>query len=285
MDFLEPIKVKEYDGQPVTIAQVKFDGYYAEVYKSHSIPGQAYICTKSQKVNLWPKLQKIPLIKKQVESLPDNTILRCELHAPGLHATSVPTLVNEFDERLLLSPFCIELWDNDFLWINYRIERQKLVSLGFTVPKIYKDWKHDVSLSHVDIEELKHDAVRLGIEGFVLKDSLRNCWKIKPQKTVDAFVVDYTISDSDTYAGGLKSVDIAVWCPCIKKQVIIATVGTGFEGDYRMTINPKGLIGRVGEFKYQSIGAKGRLIFPRFLRWRDDEKSKSECLINQLKGI
>ena len=62
----------------------------------------------------------------------------------------------------------------------------------------------------------------------------------------------------------------------------IAKVGTGFDGDYRYSVDPKKLFGRVAEIGYQSLGAKGRLKFPKFLRWRDDEKKKNECLIDQL---
>ncbi len=284
MEFLEPLKIKEYSGQPVTIAQVKFDGYYAEVYKDKDI---IFICTKKQEINLWPKLVKNRAIHKQVLSLPDNTILRCELHCPGVPATSVPTLINEANERLLLSPFRIEMWNNRIPSV-YTFEENEIIltDYGFVVPPIRYLSSTPIPLSDNEIKELKEDAKAKGVEGWVLKDKvLGNSWKLKPQKTVDAFVVSYAVSDSDTYAGGLKSVDIAVWGDGLKKNITIATVGTGFDAEYRMSVDMKSLIGRVGEFKYQTIGAKGRLIFPRFLRWRDDEKKKDECTIDQLKGV
>lgn len=284
MDFLTPLKVKEYSGQPVTIAQVKFDGYYVEIYKSKEFG--ICVCTKGRKVNIWSKLQRNSNIKVQLESLPDETILRCELHAFNVHATSIPTLINEADERLIISPFCIEKWNGDISDISFEEEFKLLFKHGFIVPKIERLFSTPNCLTDKAVIKLKNLAGSLKLEGWVLKDCPRgDCYKIKPQKTVDAFVVDYTISDSDTYAGGLKSVDIAVWGDGLKKNIIIATVGTGFDGEYRMSVDMKSLIGRVGEFKYQSIGAKGRLIFPRFLRWRYDEKSKHECGIDQLKGV
>ena len=296
MEFLDPIKVKEYAGQPVSIAQVKFDGYYAEVYKSRDIDGSVFICTKSQKVNLWPKLRKNPAIEQQMKRIPYETILRCELHTPSVPATSVPTMINDADDRLLLSPFCIELWGGHVPTYSdsqkqFNAESDLLVDYGFTIPgtldlKTFFNIIYGSSVVLADdfVDMLKEEAKRLDIEGWVLKDNPRgNCYKIKPQKTVDAFIVSYEISDSDTYAGGLKSVDIAVLDGGIK--VVIGTVGTGFEGDYRMSVDPRSLINRVGEFKYQRVGSKGRLIFPRFLRWRDDEKKSFECSIDQLKGI
>lgn len=289
MEFLKPMKVKEYGGQPVAIAQQKFDGYYAEVYKSRSIPGHIFVCTKKQEVNLWPKLKKHPVICNQLLQLPMETVLRCELHAFNVHATSVPTMINDADERLLLSPYCIEQWGGTKPYYSFDEEWVLLIGHGFTVSS-----RIDLSLTpkvinNSEIEFLLQKAKRYSYEGWVLKDKPRgNCYKIKPQKTVDAFVVDYTISDSDTYAGGLKSVDIAVYHEDLDftfKEVIIGTVGTGFEGDYRMSVDLPSLIGRVGEFKYQELGARGRLKFPRFLRWRDDEKTKEQCLYSQLKGV
>ena len=146
MDFLDPIKVKEYAGEPVTIAQVKFDGYYAEVYKSRSIPGQVFICTKKQEVNLWPKLQENPKIRNQIKRLPHETILRCELHAFGVPATSVPTLTNEFDNRLLLSPFCIELWGGVIPICTYQFSNKLLQNYGFTVPELINPYSFDPSI-------------------------------------------------------------------------------------------------------------------------------------------
>ncbi len=281
MDFLEPIKVKEYGGQPVTIAQTKFDGYYTEVYKDNQFG--IVICTKKQKENLWPKLKLNPNIKQQVESLPDKTILRCELHAFDVQATSVPTLINDADKRLLLSPFRVELWAGKLLDLTFE-EQYFMMTKRFVVPQVNRLTSEPEAVSDSEVENLKQLAIASGIEGWVLKDHpLGNSWKIKPQLTVDAFVVSYTVSDSLTYAGGLKAVQIAVYSG--HEKVVIASVGMGFKADYRMSVDMKSLIGRVGEFSYQSVAAKGRLKFPGFLRWRDDEKSKNECLENQLKGF
>lgn len=280
MEFLKPIKVKEYGGQPVTVAQTKFDGYYAEVYvDDHRIT----VCTKNQKVNIWPKLKHNLNICRQLVSLPNFIILRCELHAFGVPATSVPTLINNADQRLLLSPFCIELWGGIKLSLDFESEKQLLINHGFIVPQVRRLSVGPSPLLGHEVSDLKELAKAGGFEGWVLKDKpCGNSWKIKPQKTVDAFVVKATISDSDSYAGGLKSVDIAVMDG--DEISVIATVGTGFEADYRMSVELKSLVGKVGEFKYQSLGAKGRLKFPRFLRWRDDEKSAGQCLMSQLKG-
>lgn len=285
MEFLQPLKVKEYKDQKVTVAQSKSDGYYAEVYKDTD---GVFICTKGQKINLWPKLKKNPHIRYQIDALPINTILRCELHAFDVPATSVPTMINDADERLLISPFRIELWNGGVPTTGFLDEQRMLTELGFCVPQVktLDGYPCASSLGDRDVAFLKSLAEEVGLEGWVLKDTPRGgCWKIKPQLTVDAFVTGYQISDSDSFAGGLKSVEISVRGTATKKNIIIADVGSGFEAKYRMSVDPKTLIGRVGEFKYQDIGARGRLKFPRFLRWRDDEKKASECTVDQLKGF
>lgn len=283
MDYLTPIKIKEYKGEPVTIAHAKLDGYYTEVYKDSIVGVHVYF--KGRKKNLWPKLREIKHIYDSIMSLPDQTILRCELHAPCYAATSVPTLINDASKNLLLSPFCIELYAGKVKpFGTFEAMTICLIVHKFVMPKIKRLSNRPASLSEESVHSLKELARFHGTEGWVLKDHPGgNSYKIKPQKTVDAFVVGYNISDSDSYGGGLKSVDIAVLKDGEEK--VIASVGSGFEGEYRMSVDPKTLIGKVGEFKYQSLGAKGRLKFPRFLRWRDDEKSRSQCLADQLKGF
>ncbi len=282
MNLLAKHKVTEYGGQPVSVAQVKFDGYYTEVYKSKDFGIKIY--HKKQNIDIWPKLRLIKSIHRSVEQLPNETILRCELHALGIHATSVPTLTNDADPRLLLSPFKIEMLEEEIGCFTFYMEHKLLSDYFPVVPDYYNLEDEGGELTIIRTEEYKKLAIDKKIEGWVVKDTPNgNCWKIKPEKTVDAFVIGYSISESDSYFGGLKSVTFAVYDG--KKEIEIGTAGSGFGGDYRMSVDPETLIGRVAEFGYQCLGAKGRLKFPKFLRWRDDEKTAKECLMNQLKGI
>ena len=274
MDYLPKFKVAEYSGQPVTIAQEKFNGYFVEVYKARG--PDITVCTKNQADDLWPKLVRHNTICRQLESLPLDTRLRCELHAPGVPATSVPTMLNSADPRLLLSPFQIISWAGNGRATTFEAEKDILDKFGFTTPRLIRLSDRPVAIT--DVGRWEALAEKMGIEGWVMKDRHGgNCFKIKPQKTVDAFVVGYTLSDSKACEGGLKAVQIAVMQSGEEK--IIASVGVGFDNDYRMMVDPESLVGRVGEFKYQAVGARGKLQFPRFLRWRDDEKTKEQCML------
>jgi hypothetical protein len=255
------------------------DGYYAEVYKDEV--GSITVCYKGRKENIWPKLKKHYQICSQLMRLPDNTILRDELHSPGVHATSVPTMVNDADPLLLLSPFKIEMWAGVIDPFEFKKENDVLKDHGFVVPEISYMLPNGV-LKAVDIKGLKQEALDKKIEGWVLRDVPGgNMYKIKPTKTVDAFVVSYKVSDSDQHFGGLKSVEIAVYNDK-GEVVIIGTAPSGFKAHYRAAVDMESLIGRVGEFKYQSMGSRGRLKFPGFLRWRDDEKTAKQCTMDQI---
>jgi len=188
-------------------------------------------------------------------------------------------MINDADQRLLLSPFQIASWGGIGWAKSFEAEKRILDGFGFTTPRLIRLSNRPETI--IDVGRWTESAEELGIEGWVVKDFPgSNCFKIKPQKTVDAFVVGYTLSDKGACEGGLKAVQIAVMQG--GEEITIASVGVGFDNDYRMMVDPESLIGRVGEFKYQGIAAKGKLKFARFLRWRDDEKTKEQCLIEQL---
>ena len=118
----------------------------------------------------------------------------------------------------------------------------------------------------------------------ILKQEHCKGWfKVKPLKTVDAFVTGYTYSESDTKFGWLRAVQVSVWS-VDKSQTRIASVGTGFTDEFRREMcgdKAESLINRVCEIEYDSIAANGKLKFPRFLRWRYD-KSMEDCAVDQL---
>ena len=106
MKLLEIQTIRQYKGQPVTLIQEKLDGHYIEIYKSNGIKSYP----KSRGSDIWPKLAKIKAIRATIEALPDETILQAELHCPGVHATSVPTMLNEGNEKLMLTPFAVPVF-------------------------------------------------------------------------------------------------------------------------------------------------------------------------------
>ena len=279
MNFMKTIEVGIYNGQPIRFVQEKLDGYYIEIYRGENI----HLYTKGRNNDLWPKLAQIEAISRQISALPVNTHIKAELWAEGIQASSVPTLIKNCDKRLIISPFEMPLYGGqDSSGWNIEQVNQKLT--GFHLPQMVNFCKGNESAKSFDDEEIDNWlklARKRKIEGWVFKD--RHCgnyYKLKPEWTIDAFVAGTTTCTSGQFLGGLKAIQIAVYKG--NEKIILADVGTGFDKDFRMTVDGNTLIGRVAEIRYQNIAANGRLKFPVFIRWRDDEKSASKCIYEQL---
>ncbi len=263
-------KIGEYSGQFVRYAQEKKDGYFVEL---HRFNNRLHVKTKNGgEIN--NSLYCINV------SIPNDTIIYGELYWDG-QATSVVTLINENDPRLKFAAFALQEYRgndmsdvDDLSFIN-----MLLTSMGFKTPHL----EVFDCLKQFDPEEWKAKAEKLGWEGYVMKEAhLKGWYKCKPQRTVDAFVVDYTVSESDTYCGSLKAFIVAVLDE-VGQHKIIASVGSGFDKEFKLNNDPKDFVGRIMEVKFQSVAAKGKLQFPRFVRWRDD-KNYDQCGIDQLEN-
>lgn len=191
--------------------------------------------------------------------------------APG-HATNVINAVTSEPGALIYHGFALpklkgeDTTNRSIFWAN-----ETLSSLGMCPPTTFP-----TNESAIDIEVLKLQAHNLKIEGWMLKnDHCREWYKLKPTRTVDAVVVDYSVSRSPTTFGDLKAIQVAL------EGKVIASVGTGFTPEYRATVDRKKLIGLVAEVEYDEVAANGKLKFPRFLRWRPDRDPES-CKLEQI---
>lgn len=276
-------KFKNYTGQKVNWIQPKLDGHYTKVttdYRAH------IITTSKNPKDITKKLLAIKHIEEELQVIPANSIILCELHCPEEDATSVPTLLNAADERLMLTAFAVPMWDNTSL-INpspdYDLATimNSLESYGFSVAHATKVIGF-IDEKRCDI--LNEKAILNGFEGHVLKvDHMEGWYKLKPVRELDAFVISTEMSVCDSYYGMLKNVRLSIYKPDGTGHDL-GNCGIGVMEE-KLKYDTQGkrdaLIGRVCEVKYDMIGAKGGMRFPRFVRWRDDEKKKSECTTEQ----
>lgn len=268
-------KVIGYNGQHVTFKQIKKDGMRLLV-RNHP-DGRVDALTRNGKSDHWPELKPILGMREILKRVPKGSALDCELYVPMQHATSVITHIKAHSPQLRLSCFAVPLWAGSDLrrglWTSVETV---LVTAGLS---------HVVSETTpvkmpVDVGFWKEEARRAGVEGYVFKREHYAGWyRVKPDETVDVVVMDTTMSTSDSFYGGLKALIVGVYTDGELRR--LANVGSGFEADYRMTVDRKELVGRVAEVMFDSLAANGSLRFPRFIRWRDD-KAPGECESCQL---
>ncbi len=255
-----------YDGtQNVRYAQQKLDGFYVEVYRG---------AAKSPCIAQL-KTTQLPVGLPVFDNLPEHSHICGELWHEG-PATSLPTLLKDPSQwhRLRFSAFAIRQWRGKTFSITGSVwDINTILCKQFETPVTF-------NVANMDIEALLAIVKAHHWEGVVLKYSNLSGWyKLKPVKTVDAIVMDYSISGSDSYFGKLKSFTFG--CYAGGRVQAIASVGTGFTKEFKLQCNPSEFIGRVAEIEYQAVAARGRLQFPRFLRWRVD-KSAITCKMEQI---
>lgn len=267
---------KEYNGESVRYIQEKKDGIRLAVFKTNEYTA---VMSRSAKSDWWPEIQQgHETLRKLICLLPVGTVMDCEAWAPGVPSTQVKTLLITGDTRLQLTPFALPFYDNiDHRQMPLGIITNQLKHLGFVPSPI---WSLD-EFAPVDPWLYVERAKMHKIEGYMAKvDHYEGWYKIKPVRTVDCIVTNYTVSNSYSYGGGLKAICVSLWED--GKLNHIASVGSGFDLVYRTTVKPDALIGRVCEVAYDSVAGQGRLRHPRFLKWRDD-KTSSECTMDQIK--
>jgi len=267
MFLIEFPNIKDYHGQEVNFLQPKYDGHLAKIYKAEKVT----ILTKNDK-DITEKLYSCSEVAKIISLIPEHSILFGELFSQGA-ATDVPTLLKQRSKFLQLRIFAAPIFKTKNLWNRDLLEVQTIIEsagIPFAPTKLVKE---------VDTEMLLQTAVLEGLEGWVLKKShLKNWYKLKPIRTLDAFVIVAKKSFSANNFGELQSCTVGIYNG--DKIKIIADVGGGYSKEFRASCNLDDLKDRVMEIEYDSF-AKNKLRFPRFLRWREDKDSKN-CTVEQL---
>lgn len=276
MNFMVLPKIKNFDGQLVRYAQEKLDGYFCEIIIEKD---GIYAYLKKRNVDIWPMLSKLPCAES-IKRVPFGSYLLGELHCPGRKATSVITMLKESNPELRFTCFAVPLLSNEYL-NRWEMERVEILCKNFGL-EFANYYNLDIILP-TTFDNLKKKALNSGLEGYVLKEShLFGWYKLKPTKTVDCFVTGYTKSTSKSFNGGIKAFKVSVFSD--NGPIEIASVSSGLTKEFRMSANPDDFGFKVMEVEFQSVASKGRLQFPRFVRWRDD-KDMNDCNLSQLEGL
>ncbi len=280
MNLIKFPKFKTYKDQRVNFMQPKLDGHLTKIYiDNHTLTA----LTKNDK-DITDKLLAIDHIKKELDGLPNNSVVFGELHCPNILATSVPTMLNDADPELSLTAFAAPLLggkdQSEVDLITMMLFMQELGLDATGAEPI------DSPVSPVVKGILLQKAIDRKWEGWVLKESHMSGWyKLKPVRTLDAFVNGTYRSFSSSHYGGLQAINIAVYKPDGKIHDL-GHVGGGFKLEYRKQLDSAEkrdqLLDKVCEVSYDSITAGKKLRFPRFIRWRGD-KDIENCTTEQLR--
>lgn len=279
MKFKLP-KFKDYVGQEVRYYSLKADGHMQYVM----VDGHGVIRAESKNFkDTTAKLLSVTHIKHELQCLPLNSVVMGECHCPGEHSTEIPHMLCTGDERLRFSVFAAPLLEGiDLIDYDLPVVMAIVKHLGLDCVPVSKVIQ---GFNCTFRAQLLRQAVTQKIEGWVLKNHHMSEWyKLKPVKTVDAFVVGVTESDSDTYKGYMKAVLLCVWDKDGNLHDL-GKCGGGFTKEFKLSmpyaLTKYKLINKVCEVTYQSITKNKKLQFPRFVRWRTD-KNPIDCTTEQL---
>ena len=124
-------KFKDYVNQPVNYLQSKLDGHLAKIEMGDHL---YHVYTKND-IDITEKVMRINHIGDLLANLPAQSTLFGELYCPGVHATSVPTMLNDADQRLRLAVFAAPLFQGkDMTDVGLQSVMRILTLRGFEVP-------------------------------------------------------------------------------------------------------------------------------------------------------
>lgn len=274
----ERLRVKEWRGQLAKWKQVKYNGHRFTVYKQ--LDGRLVGFERKVRSDLeisvkQPKIVECDWWRTLARALPPVSSVDGELHVPGGNAGDAAHAIAECSSELTFTPFAVPWWDNydwslNDVWVTSEFWR---ANFGTASPLRFAETY--MMPPHETLEGLLEQAVDRGIEGWVLKNfNYAEWWKAKPTRSADCVVTGFKDGEGK-YIGLVGSLLCSVYLDDETELTEIARV-SGMTDDERLNIDEKRDLGRVVEVEYQDVGNGGRLVHPRFVRWRDD-KPAAEC--------
>jgi ATP-dependent DNA ligase len=277
------------DRHEIRYLQQKLDGHRVRIEK-HADGSRRAITRVG--TDIWAKIAAFPEWAAAIDALPLRTAIDAEIHAPGVHATSVKTMLNDVDPRLTLTGFALLWFDGEEVDANLDLEviHGIMVGHGIQIPLTEKIFAEPRSLSADSRDRLVRQALDNGWEGWIGKEAhLRGWYKIKPVHTVDCVVIRPTVSTSALYYGQIRGFRLGLYNEH-GRLVEIASTGTGLTAGFKEQIEGREdeCIGKVVVVEYDEVASQGRLKFPRIQsadtgwpHFRDDKKPE-ECVLSQI---
>lgn len=261
-------------GDPVRI-EVKYDGYRYAI--GRDLDGDLFAISRKLHNNDINRLRHCPQVDRLIRSTSGPFVVDGEVYVEGGHASDVPTHLAQGGSSLNYRAFALPLYNGED-WrgrtLNVAMAQLERMAPGITPETVPLHLTQDALMNLARTNEW---------EGFIIKLSHWYSWfKLKPTSTLDAVITEIHEGEGK-FGGSLGAVTVSLYDEN-GDLTPLCRVGGGFSDTERQTIwNLNGkAIGSVIEVVYDKVEARGGLRFPRFMRFRDDEKDPKECTTSQL---
>lgn len=290
---------EKWEGQPFRYRQVKEDGWRATLFRQDDGRILAWVKERAgdgfrpelELTGRYPIADRLGLAALS-RRMPPRTSVDCEIVTPGARS-DVVTALKDPRRPIELVAFAVPFLDGEDRGHNPLSWARDCCASGFGLRfSPFKDYGAGndkfARYSPEDAEALREsmvgEALAAGIEGWVLKANGQcgRWYKVKVERTADLVVTDVKPAKPGKYAGLAGSLEVSS-----RDGVVLANVSGMEDADRRaMTELWKHggrLVGRVCEVRYQMMGAGGKLVHPRFLRWREDKKAAQADVLEKVK--
>ena len=266
------LKPKDWKGEEFRYKQIKLDGHRLTLIK-YDNKLEAYGRTVKPEFEFSIKYPDIAKYDwwEAFQQIPNNSMVDGEIYLIGGTSSDVVHHLVEQTGQLYFSSFAVPWW-NGYDKRNGSLEAIDTLLKSETGETLTSYYQYMPELD--TRERMLDDAKMLYIEGWVLKQENYCDWyKLKPTKTIDVVVTGFQ-DGRGKYLGGVGA--IIGHCYIDGEWTNICKC-SGMNDETRWAIDEDKDLGRVFEVMYDCVGAKGKLRFPRFVRWRDD-KPREECI-------
>jgi len=271
------IKPKDWSDEPFCYKQTKLDGHRLTLIKTDDkLEGYGRTVKPDFEISV-----KYPHIVdydwwKTYQQMPNNSMVDGEVYVIGKTSSDVSNQITVPGGSLEYSAFAVPWW-NSYDKRDGSLEAIDALLKSETGERLTPFYRQIPELD--TREHMLADAKMLCIEGWVLKQANYLDWyKLKPTRTLDVFVTGF-IDGKGKFLGGIG----ALTGSCILDGVLTDICNcSGMDDETRWNIDEDKDMWRVFEVEYDCVGAKGKLRFPRFIRWRDD-KPRDECFYKRSK--
>lgn len=266
-------------------AQHKLDGHRAIFFVQQNGTLRAYGRDQRPHLELlarYPSLKDHPVVRN-IAKLPKYSAVDTEIMTKGAVRSDVVTQLKAEDGDYDIVPFGIPWFRNQDI-NDQPLEYAHQLAIDNGLPFAPFRYKTDFDPNPAEaINDLIAEAARLNIEGWVLKSQIGGrWWKVKAENEIDC-VITGVIDGDGKYAGQIGSIVCSVYKGKRLVEIASSSGMTDSERELMTAAHKAGkLVGTPVELKYQLLGARGRLVHPRFVRFRTD-KPAHECTYDQVK--